>query len=74
MKQARFVIFASPSQRIVPGSCYIARDGSRTMISAKAATFNRFAQAKTFAEANHIVLSARTYIGREDFTDLEMCG
>ena len=74
MKQARFVIFVGPPQYVALGSCYIATDGSPTMMSSKAASFNSFAQAKIFAEAHLIVLNARTYIGREDFTDLDMCG
>jgi hypothetical protein len=69
MTQMHFVIFAE-----APGSCYIAKEGSPTMMISKAARFDSFAEAKTFAEANHIVLNGHTYIGLEDFTDSEMCG
>jgi hypothetical protein len=74
MKQAHFVIFVGAPQHVAPGSCYIAQDGSPTMMLSKAARFNSFARAKKFDEANHIVLNARTYIGREDFTDLGKAG
>ena len=74
MKQVRFVICVGSPQHVAPGSCYIAKDGSPNMMSAKAARFNRFAQAKSFAEAHHIVLNARTYIGREEFADSDVCG
>jgi len=74
MKQAYFVIFVGSPQHVAPGSCFIAKDGSPTMMISKAARFDSFAEAKTFAEANHIVLNGHTYIGLEDFTDSEMCG
>ena len=73
MNPARFVICVGSPQHVAPGSCYIAQDGSPTMLGANAARFNRFAQAKSFVEAHHIVLNARTYIGREEFADLDMC-
>ena len=74
MNHARYVIFAGPPPYVALVSCYIAKDGSPTVMRSKAARFNSFAQAKTFADATLIVLNAHTYIGREDFTDLEMCG
>lgn len=74
MKLAHFVIFAGSPQHVAPGSCYLTKEGSPTMMISKAARFESFAEAKAFAEANHIVLNAHAYIGREDFTDLEMCG
>lgn len=63
-KQTLFVIFTGP-QRI----CYIAQDASTTMMRSNAVRFNSFADAKEFAEKNHIALNAHTYIGLEDFTD-----
>jgi hypothetical protein len=42
------------------------------MMRSKAARFDSFADAKKFAEKNHIVFNGLTYIGLEDFTDLEM--
>jgi hypothetical protein len=64
MKQTLFVIFASPQKL---GTCYIAPDASTTILSSKAAKFHSFADAKAFAKVNHITLTARTYIGVEDF-------
>jgi len=66
IKRAGFVILTGPPQHIAHGSCYIAMDGSPTMMSSKAASFNTFAEAEAFAKAHHIALNARTYIGRED--------
>ena len=63
-KQTLFVIFASP---VALGTCYIAPDASRTMLSSKAARFSSLAEAKAFAEANHIALNGHTYIGLKDF-------
>ena len=74
LKRTHFVIFVSPSQHIAPGSCYIAQDGSPTMMSSRAVRSTSFAQAKEFAEANLITLNRLTYIGREDFTDLGKTG
>ena len=74
LKQAHFVIFVSPSPYIAPGSCYIAEDGSPTMMRSRAARFTTLAQAKEFAEANHIVLNTLTYIGLEDCIDLDQAG
>jgi len=74
LKQAHFVIFVSPSPHIAPGSCYIAQDGSPTMMRSRAARFTSFAQAKEFAEANQIVLNTLTYIGLEDCIDLDQAG
>ena len=74
MRPTRYVIFTSTPQRVAPGSCYIAQDGSPTMMKSKAARFNSIAKAEAFAEINHIMLNARTYIGLEYFTDLDMQG
>jgi hypothetical protein len=37
------------------------------MLSSKAARFSSLAEAKAFAEANHIALNGHTYIGLKDF-------
>jgi hypothetical protein len=74
IKQTLFVIFAGPQQQVAPGTCNIAQDGSITMIRLKATKFYRFADAKEFAEEKHVTFNALTYIGLEDFTDLEMQG
>ena len=66
-KQTLFVIFASPKKRVALGTCYIAPDASTTILSSKAAKFYSLADAKAFADANHIVLNGHTYIGVEDF-------
>jgi len=71
-KQTLFVIYAGAQQQVASGTCYIAQDASPTMMRSKAARFDSFADAKKFAEKNHIVFNALTYIGLEDFTDLEM--
>ena len=73
-KQTLFVIFARPQQYVARGTCYIARDGTTTMITSKAARFDSFAEAKEFAKENHIKFNANTYIGLEDFTEAEMQG
>ena len=73
-KQALFVIFAGRKQKVPLGACYIALDGHPTMMRSKAARFQRFADAKAFAEENRIALNGHTYIGLEDFTDLELKG
>jgi hypothetical protein len=73
-KQSLFVIFAGPKQKVALGACYIALDGYPTMMRSKAARFINFADAIAFAEAKRIALNALTYIGLEDFTDLELKG
>ena len=73
-RQTRFVIFAGSQQYVAPGTCYIAQDGTTTMIRPKAARFYSFAEAKEFAKEKHIMFNALTYIGLEDFTDVEMQG
>jgi hypothetical protein len=45
-----------------------------TMMRSKAARFYRFADAKEFAEENHVAFNSLTYIGREDVTDLKIQG
>jgi len=67
VKQTLFVIFASPQTQVALGTCYIAENASTTMLSSKAAKFCNFAEAKAFADANHIALTALTYIGLIDF-------
>jgi hypothetical protein len=73
-KQTLFVIFASSQQYEAPRTCYIAQDGTTSMMRSKAARFYSFAEAKQFAKENHIKFNAHTYIGLEDFTDVEMQG
>ncbi len=74
LKQTFFVIVASPQQQVAPRTCYIAQDGSITMLSSKAVKFSSLADAIEFAEEKRIVLNALTYIDLKDFTDLEMQG
>jgi hypothetical protein len=71
-KQTLFVIFACPQTQVATGTCYIAQDGTTTMLRSKAARFHKFAEAKEFAKEHHIALSTLTYIGLEDFTDADM--
>jgi hypothetical protein len=66
------VIVAGAQQQVASGTCYIAQDASPTMMRSKAARFDSFADAKEFAKEKHITFNALTYIGLEDFTDLEM--
>jgi hypothetical protein len=73
-KQTLFVIVAGTQQQGAPGTYSIAQDSSTTMIRLKAARFYSFADAKEFAKEKHITFNALTYIGLEDFTDLEMQG
>jgi hypothetical protein len=73
-KQTLFVIFAGHQKQVASGTCYIAQDGTTTMMRSKAARFYSFAEAKEFAKENHIRFNAHTYIGLEDFTDVEMQG
>ena len=40
----------------------------------EAARFSSYADAKEFAKENRIALNGHTYIGLEDFTDLELKG
>jgi len=74
MQQTLFVIFAGPQQQVAPGAYYIARDGYPTVMRSKAARFSSFADAKEFAKESRIALNGHTYIGLEDFTDLELKG
>jgi hypothetical protein len=73
-KQSLFVIFASPQKQIASGACYIALDGYPTVMRSKAARFHSLADAKAFAKENRIALNGHTYIGLEDFRDLELKG
>jgi hypothetical protein len=73
-KQTLFVIIAGHQQQVAPGACYIALDGHPTVMRSKAARFHSFADAKAFAEEKRIMLDGHTYIGLEDFTDLELKG
>jgi carotenoid cleavage dioxygenase-like enzyme len=72
--QTLFVILARPQPHARSDTQYIANDGSTTPIRSYAARFWTFWEAKAFAAEHQITLNALTYIGREDFTDLEMCG
>jgi len=73
-QQTLFVIFAGLQQQVAPGAYYIARDGCPTVMRSKAARFSSFADAKVFAKESRIALDGHTYIGLEDFTDLELNG
>ena len=73
-KPTLFVIFAGVQQQVAFGTCSIAQDASLTMMRSKAARFDSVADAKEFCEENHIAFNALTYIGREDFIDLDMQG
>ena len=65
--QKLFVIIVSPQKQVALGTCYIAPDASTTMLDSKAARFFSLAEAKAFADANHIALNGHTYIGLKDF-------
>lgn len=73
-KQSRYVIFTGPQKRVESGSCYIALDGYSTILKSKAARFQSFADAQTFADVSSITLNDHTYINQEDFTDGELKG
>ncbi|MEP6959205.1 MAG: hypothetical protein ABI980_10795 [Nitrospirota bacterium] len=73
-RQTLFVIFSRPQLHGEPGTHYISKDGLRTDLRSKAAQFYSFQEAKDFAEHRNITFTALTYIGREDFTDLELQG
>ncbi len=73
-KQSLFVILTGPQQQVVPSAWYIALDGNPTMMRSKAARFSSYADAKEFAKESRILLNGHTYIGLEDFTDLELKG
>jgi hypothetical protein len=70
-KQTLFVIFASPLSQVAVGTCYVAQDGTTTIIRSKAARFHSFTDAKEFAIKSGIALNGHTYIGLEDFIDSE---
>ena len=73
-KESLFVLFTASHQQVASGACYIARDGFPTIMKSKRARFHRFADAKAFAKENCIALNGLTYIGLEDFTDLDLKG
>ena len=73
-KESLFVLFTAPLRQGAPGACYIALDGYPTLLRSKAAGFQSFADAKAFAEENRIALNGLTYIGLEDFADLDLKG
>jgi hypothetical protein len=73
-KESLFVLFTVPLHQVAPGACYIALDGYPTILRSKAAGFQSFADAKAFAEENGIALNGLTFIGLEDFADLELRG
>ena len=74
MKESLFVLFTVPQQQVGSGACYIAWDGYPTILRSKGARFHSYADAKAFAKENRIALNGLTYIGLEDFTDLELKG
>jgi len=73
-KQSLFVLFTVPRQQVASGACYIAVDGYPTILRSKGARFQSFADAKAFAKENRIALNGLTYIGLEDFTDVDLKG
>jgi hypothetical protein len=73
-KESLFVLFTVPQLQVASGACYIARDGYPTIMRSKGARFHRYADAKAFAKENRIALNGLTYIGLEDFTDVELKG
>ena len=73
-KESLFVLFTVPQPQVASGACYIALDGFPTILRSKGARFHSFADAKAFAKENRIALNGLTYIGLEDFTDLDMQG
>jgi hypothetical protein len=73
-KESLFVLFTVPRQQVASGACYIALDGYPTVLRSKAASFQSFADAKAFAKENRIALNGLTYIGLEDFSDLDLKG
>jgi len=72
--QTRFVIFDGPQEDKAPGTRYISKNGSATDLRSQAAKFHTFNDAQDFAEQNHVTLNAFTYIGQEDFPELELQG
>ncbi len=73
-KELVFVLFTVPQLQVASGACYIARDGYPTIMRSKGARFHSYADAKAFAKENRIALNGLTYIGLEDFTDVELKG
>jgi hypothetical protein len=73
-KQSRHVICVGPQKQGASGACYIALDGYSTILKSKAARFQSFADAQTFAEVSRIALNDHTYINQEEFTDGELKG
>jgi hypothetical protein len=75
MKKAKvslFVLYTAPQQQAGFGACYIAWDGYPTILRSKGARFHSYADAKAFAKENRVALNGLTYIGLEDFTDVEL--
>ena len=73
-KESLYVLFTVPRQRVASGACYIAWDGCPTILRSKGARFHRYADAKAFTKENRIALNGLTYIGLEDFTEVELKG
>ncbi len=73
-KESLFVLFTVPQHPVASGACYIAWDGYRTILRSKGARFHSYAEAKAFAKENHIAMNGLTYIGLEDFTEVELKG
>lgn len=71
-KESLFVLFTVP--QVASGACYIALDGYPTIMRSKVARFHSFADAKAFVKENRIALNGLTYIGLEDFTDVDLKG
>ena len=73
-KESLFVLFTVPQLQVASCACYIALDGYPTIMKSNAARFHSYADAKTFAKENRIALNGLTYIGLDDFTDVELMG
>ena len=73
-QESLFVLFTVPQQQGASGACYIAWDGYPTIMRSQGARFHSFAEAKAFVQENRIALNGLTYIGLEDFIDLDLKG
>jgi hypothetical protein len=72
--ESLFVLFTVPPPQVASGACYIAWDGYPTIMRSKGARFHNFADAKAFVKENRIALNGLTFIGLEDFTDVDLKG
>lgn len=66
------VIFSGPQQHAGPGTRYIAWDGTVTDLRGRAAKFANHDEAKEFAKAKGILLTATRYIGQDSFEEHEL--